>query len=64
MGEKANSSQTTKSFGCFICNVPHRERDYPKTGKLNALIATKEDHNKLETSIRVNSFHLLNVIQA
>ncbi|KAL6319597.1 hypothetical protein AAG906_020674 [Vitis piasezkii] len=43
--EKTNFSQTTKTFGCFICIEPHRARDCPKKENLNALIGVEEDHS-------------------
>ena len=38
MGERGTSSQTTRPLGCFICDGPHRVRDFPKKDKLNAII--------------------------
>lgn len=62
--DKANSSQTTKPFGCFISIEPHRARDCLNKEKLNALIVAKEDHNESKTPTGVNPFQLLNAIQA
>ena len=49
--------------GCFICNGPHRAKDYPKREKLSALVTTddKGDFDS-ETAPRVNPLQLLNVI--
>lgn len=63
VGEKVNSSQTTRPVGYFICDGLHRVRDCPKKEKINALIATDEDNNELETPARVNPLQLLNAIQ-
>lgn len=54
VGEKVNSSQTTRPVGYLICDGLHRVRDCPKKEKINALIATDEDNSELETPTRVN----------
>ena len=38
VGEGETSSQTTRPSGCYICDGPHRARDYPRKEKLNEII--------------------------
>ena len=49
--------------GCFICNGPHRAREYPKREKLNVLVA-KDDRGQSDEEVpsRVNSLQLLNAL--
>ena len=49
--------------GCFICNGPHRAKDYLKREKLSALVTTDDKGDSdSETAPRVNLLQLLNVI--
>ena len=34
--------QTIRPVGCFICNGPHRAKDYPKREKLSALVTADD----------------------
>ena len=64
VGERGTSSQTTRPSGCYICDGPHRARDYPKKEKLNAIMAKDGEENEAEVLIRANPFQLLNSIRA
>ena len=64
VGERATSSQATRPSGCYICDGPHRARDYPKNEKLNAIIAEDMENNGSEVPTRANPLQLLNVIRA
>ena len=58
-----NFPQSTKPFGCFICNRPHKVRDCPKKKKINVVIVANEENNESETPTRVNPLQLLNAIR-
>ena len=64
MGERGTSSQTIRPSGCYICDRPHRVRDYQKKEKLNAIMAEEGEDNVAEVPIRANPLQLLNVIRA
>ena len=64
VGERATSSQATKPLRCYICDGPHRARDYPKKEMLNGIIAEDGENNGSEIPTRVNPLQLLNVIRA
>ena len=55
--------QTTRMVGCFICNGPHRARNYFKREKLSALVtADDKGESDSKTLLRVNPLQFLNVI--
>ena len=55
--------QTTRPVGCFICNRPHRAKDYPKREKLSALVTADDKANtNSDSPSRVNPLQLLNAI--
>ena len=64
VAERENSSQAIRPSECFICDGPHRVRDYPRKEKLNALIVEDEENNGSEVTTRANPLQLLNVIRA
>ena len=49
-------------MGCFICNGPHRAKDYPKIEKLSALVTADDKGDSHPDTPRVNPLQLLNVI--
>ena len=68
-GESSTSQQSKEhpelNAGCFICNGPHRARDYPKREKLNAMVAEDEKgQSDEEVPSRVNPLQLLNALSA
>ena len=64
VGERGTPSQNTRPSGCFICDGPHRARDFPNKEKLNALMEEDEEDNRGEGPIRANPLQLLNVVRA
>ena len=62
MGERATSSQASRPLGCFICDGPHRARDYPKKEKLNAIIAEDAENSGSKVPTRASPLQLLNAI--
>ena len=54
MGERGTSSQSTGPSGCYICDGPHRVRDYQKKEKLNAIMVEEREDNGAEVPIRAN----------
>ena len=62
MGERATSSQATRSSRCFIYDGPHRVRDCSRKEKLNAIITEDGENSGSEASMRANPFQLLNAI--
>ena len=55
--------QTTRMAGCFICNGPHKSRDYPKREKLLTLmnVDNKREFGS-EIPPKVNPLQFLNAI--
>ena len=55
--------KTTRMAGCFICNGPHKSRDYPKRDKLlNLMNVDNKREFDSEIPPRVNPVQFLNVI--
>ncbi|KAK4421846.1 hypothetical protein Salat_2135200 [Sesamum alatum] len=49
--------------GCYLCNSDHRMRDFPKWGKLNALVADTNNEEEEGGSTRVNPLQLLSALK-
>ena len=65
VGERATSSKTTRSSGCYICDGSHQARDCPRKEKLNAILAEEGENNGSKVPTRANPpFQLLNVNRA
>ncbi|GJX32362.1 putative retrotransposon gag domain, aspartic peptidase domain protein [Tanacetum coccineum] len=62
IGKDKNLKTSYKSGGCFICDGPHRARDYPKKSSVNGLSA----HGDKDTSEgrSMGSIRILNAIKA
>ncbi|GAV78384.1 hypothetical protein CFOL_v3_21852 [Cephalotus follicularis] len=67
---KAKASEDWKekkaNSGCFICEGPHRARDCPRRGALNAMIAQGENGGNAysEAPTRVAPLQLINALRA
>ncbi|KAK2977405.1 hypothetical protein RJ640_009956 [Escallonia rubra] len=48
--------------GCFFCGGPHWARDYPRQGKLNALVEENEELE--EGAVHMGSLQILNALHA
>nr|GEY33033.1 hypothetical protein [Tanacetum cinerariifolium] len=60
--EKDKSMKTNyKSGGCFICDTPHRARDFPKKASLNGMSAHEDEDASNDESMA--SMRILNAIK-
>ena len=70
-GESQNGQQTSKPFGCFICQGPHRARDFHRRENVSALQTGRKEEqdsysddstSQLNPLQLVNTFHKPNLI--
>jgi len=59
-GSNLSNNKDRKVAGCFICDGPHRAKDCPKRGKINAMVVTEDDDGDDGPSARMGAMQLFN----
>lgn len=53
-----------KKSGCFLCNGPHRAKDYPTKGKINAIVAPPSEDKEEDTPADATILQILGAMRA